>query len=159
MLRSIRTKNEVRMMIESRKIGVRTPIIYFVDKYNIIMEYIDGYQLKECISLDLAEKLGLYIGLIHKNNIIHGDLTTSNILIDRKTKKLYLIDFGLSYIDKDVESKGFDLHVLFQTLESTHPTIANEFIEVFSTSYISIYPLGTNVLKRAYDIKKRGRYI
>lgn len=149
------------MILEARKIGILTPIIYFVKNNTIIMEYIDGMQLKKIINVGIAKELGRNVGLLHKYNIIHGDLTTSNILVTNNNYKqhLYFIDFGLSYIDKNIESKGVDIHVLFQTLESTHHNIYQNFVKEFILEYKLTYKDAIIVLKRAEEIKKRGRYM
>src|SRR3990170_4820310 len=89
-----------------------------ITDFEIKMEYINGTAIKNIINTSLGEQTGDLIGKLHTCGIIHGDLTTSNILF--KDEKLYLIDFGLAYIDKTVEARGVDIHVLFQTFESTH---------------------------------------
>jgi Kae1-associated kinase Bud32 len=92
---------------------------------------------------------------LHTHGIIHGDLTTSNILF--KDGKLYLIDFGLSYLDKTVEARGVDVHVLFQTFESTHEN-HEELIETFKKGYALTFAGAEEVLGREREIEARGRY-
>ena len=59
---------------------------------------------------------------MHAIDVIHGDLTTSNMLL-RSTSppSIVLIDFGLSYVSSLVEDKAVDLYVLERALASTHP--------------------------------------
>lgn len=125
------------------------------------MEYISGDPLKNNIDISYAEKLGKNIGILHENNIIHGDLTTSNILVTTNDYKseLCFIDFGLSYISSSIEAKGVDIHVLFQTLESTHSKICEKFIYYFVQSYKKYCKSAEKILKRVKEIKKRGRYM
>ena len=63
---------------------------------------------------DLSVKIGRIIGNLHLNEIIHGDLTTSNILIVKEDNdlKIYFIDFGLSIVSNHLEDKAVDLYVL-----------------------------------------------
>lgn len=158
-LRRERTRTEIRMMTEARHCGILTPIIYGADDYTVSMERIEGVPLKFAIDdrEELAETAGEIIGRLHENNIIHGDLTTSN-MIYADSGALYLIDFGLSYSDKNIESKGVDIHVLFQTFDSTHKN--PEKLKVrFAEGYRKTYKDADDILKRAEEIKMRGRYI
>ncbi len=154
-LRSGRTKTEARLISEARRCGVPTPIIRDVTEYEIKMEYVDGTALKNIISPALCEQTGVLIGRLHSCGIVHGDLTTSNILL--KDGKLYLIDFGLAYLDKSLESRGVDIHVLFQTFESTHEN-HEELIEAFKTGYSRAFRDAGEVLDRVKEIESRGRY-
>ncbi|MDL2261810.1 bifunctional N(6)-L-threonylcarbamoyladenine synthase/serine/threonine protein kinase [Methanimicrococcus sp. OttesenSCG-928-J09] len=159
-LRKERTRTEVRMLTEARRCGVLTPIIYGVDEYAVKMEYIQGVPLKFVIDADekLAETAGTVIGKLHANNIIHGDLTTSNMIYASAESKLYMIDFGLSFSENSVESKGVDIHVLFQTFDSSHKN-PSRLKELFASGYRKSYKDADEILKRADEIKMRGRYI
>lgn len=159
-LRKERTRTEVRMLTEARRCGVLTPIIYGVDEYALKMEYIKGIPLKFVIDTDekTAEIAGETIGKLHANNIIHGDLTTSNMIYIQEDSKLYVIDFGLSFSENSVEAKGVDIHVLFQTFDSSHKN-PNHLKELFENGYRKSYKDANLILKRAEEIKQRGRYI
>ncbi len=154
-LRKERTRSEARLISEARRCGVPTPIIRDVTDFEIKMEYIDGTALKKVITPSLSEHTGELIGRLHTYGIIHGDLTTSNILF--RDGKLYLIDFGLAYLDKTVEARGVDVHVLFQTFESTHE-FHEELIEAFKNGYARTFAGGEEVLRRVREIESRGRY-
>lgn len=154
-LRKERTRTEARLISEARRCGVPTPIIRDVSDFEIKMEYIDGIALKKIITPSLSEQTGELIGRMHMYGIIHGDLTTSNILF--KDGKLYLIDFGLAYLDKTVEARGVDVHVLFQTFESTHEN-HEELIEAFKKGYTKTFAGAGEVLLRVSEIESRGRY-
>ena len=119
------------------------------------MEFIDGKALKNVITPILCESTGELIGRLHTCGIIHGDLTTSNIML--KDGKLYLIDFGLGYLDKTVEARGVDVHVLFQTLESTHENHEG-LIEAFRKGYSRTAVFAQEVFEREKEISSRGRY-
>lgn len=154
-IRKERVRAEARIMAEARKFGIPTPIIFDVEDYTIKMQYIDGIILKNIINEDLSLKLGETIGLMHSHGIIHGDLTTSNMIYFKD--KIYLIDFGLAYRSSSIESQGVDLHVLFQTYVSTHNG-HQKLIENFKVGYQKIYTNATAVINRIKEIEKRGRY-
>jgi Kae1-associated kinase Bud32 len=163
-LRTARTKKEVKLISEARRLGVSTPIIYDVDllEYKIVMEYIKGPRVKDIISdLDknsrkqIFQHLGRNIGKLHKNDIIHGDLTTSNIL--KRDDKLYFIDFSLGENNEDIESKGVDLHLLMEAFESTHPEFMDEF-EYILEGYKEEFKDAAAVINKISEIIKRGRY-
>jgi len=163
-LRIARTKKEAKLISDARRLGISTPIIFDIDlkAYKIIMEYIDGPRFKDIlIDLDKGEraellrKLGKDIGRMHKNNIVHGDLTTSNIL--KRDNKLYFIDFSLGDICEDIESKGVDLHLLMEAFESTHPELMEEFKFILE-GYHTEYDSAAEVEKKIAEIIKRGRY-
>lgn len=154
-LRRERTKAEAKLISEARRCGVPTPIIRDVTDFEIKMEYIDGAALKTIITQELCEKTGELIGRLHTCGIVHGDLTTSNILY--KDGKLYLIDFGLAYLDKTLEARGVDIHVLFQTFESTHEN-HDVLIEAFKKGYKRRALFADVVIERVCEIESRGRY-
>ena len=161
-----RTRREAKMMREVRRLGINVPQIIEVDEKNgeIFMEYINSPTLKEKLNLmkkdeikKVAKKIGEVIATLHANNIIHGDITTSNILI--KDSKLFFIDFGLSHFSSKIEEKAEDLLVFYYALTSTHKKLFNLFWKSFLSSYIKKYKKGEEVLKRLEKIKKRVRYV
>ncbi|WP_445474654.1 Kae1-associated kinase Bud32 [Methanococcoides methylutens] len=154
-IRKERTRAEARLMSEARRCGVATPIIHDIYDFTIEMEFIDGKPLKYMVDADLCEMVGEVIGRLHSGGIIHGDLTTSNMIV--KDGRIYLIDFGLAFVDGSVESRGVDIHVLFQTFESTHANY-EELIEAFCSGYKRKLDGADDVLLRVKEIEKRGRY-
>jgi Kae1-associated kinase Bud32 len=155
-LRQERTLKEAKIVADARRCGVPTPIIRDISRFSLKMEHIDGPKLKEVVSPELSEKVGEMVGKLHRCGIIHGDLTTSNMILHEG--RIYLIDFGLAFYDHSIEAQGVDVHVYFQTLKSTHDG-ADELIEAFNRGYISIYENAEAVLKRVKEIKARGRYL
>lgn len=154
-IRRDRTRSEAKLISEARRCGIPTPIIRDIGDFEIKMEYINGTALKHIINPVLCERTGELIGLLHTCGIVHGDLTTSNILF--KDDKLYLIDFGLAYLDKTLEARGVDIHVLFQTFESTHEN-HEALINAFKKGYIRTFQNAQEVLERVREIESRGRY-
>jgi len=160
-----RTKEETKLISESRKCGISVPIIYDVDlKQGIItMQYLKGKRIKDILN-DLSEKdrkqvclkIGKNIARLHNYDIIHGDITTSNmILLD---DRIHFIDFGLGEKNSELEAKGVDLHVLMEAIESTHSTFSSCFkyvIEGYKEEYCKD---SDAVIKKIDEIVKRGRY-
>ncbi|WP_406657988.1 Kae1-associated kinase Bud32 [Methanolobus sp. ZRKC2] len=154
-IRKERTKAEARLISEARRLGIPTPIVHDIQNSTIVMQYIPGTPLKHVIDESLSERLGELIGRLHSGGIIHGDLTTSNLLL--YNERIFMIDFGLSFMDPGVEAKGVDVHVLFQTFESTHHDY-RALIDAFSRGYRHTCDNSGEVLERVKEIEKRGRY-
>ena len=162
---STRTKEETKLMTEARQAGVSIPIIYDVDLQNgiITMEYLKGKRIKDILNfidekerMYICKKIGESIAKFHNNNIIHGDITTSNmILLD---DKIHFFDFGLGEINSEVEAKGVDLHVLMEAIESTHSKYSNCFKYVLEGYKKELKQDANQVIKKIQDIVKRGRY-
>ena len=156
-IRRARTRTEAKLVSEARRCGVPTPIIYDVDtvEFTIAMEFIAGPQLKYVLDSSMSERIGELVGRLHNCGIIHGDLTTSNLILH--DGRIYLIDFGLGYFEKSVEAQGVDVHVLFQTFASTHGE--SELEEAFSLGYRRTFADADQVLARVREIEARGRYL
>jgi TP53 regulating kinase-like protein len=154
-IRKERTKAESRLISEARRLGIPTPIIYDVENSVIRMQYIPGTPLKHVINEELSERLGRLVGLLHTGGIIHGDLTTSNLILYKD--RLYMIDFGLSFTSSGVEARGVDVHVLFQTFESSHRD-HESLSQAFCHGYRQAFTGADEVLERVTEIEKRGRY-
>jgi TP53 regulating kinase-like protein len=168
-IRTYRTVHEPQLMHESKKAGVSTPIIYLVDVENatIVMEYIEGNQVKKMLTTLSANKrngvcirIGELVARLHKNCIIHGDLTTSN-MIQKEDGRIFLVDFGLGEKNSELEARGVDLHLLKRALQSTHYRFAEECFKAVVKGYSSV--LGENeakdVLNKIRDLERRGRYV
>ena len=153
-------------MNEAKRVGVETPKIFSIDEkgFKIIMEFVDGKRLKEFFNdtndvkrKKVAEDVGKLVGLLHKNGIVHGDLTTSNMIL--KDDKIYFIDFGLGEFSKRVEDLATDLSVLKEAFKSTH----FKYLDLLWSSFIKGYKQANDnfnkVLDTLNDIEKRGRYV
>jgi TP53 regulating kinase-like protein len=168
-IRSYRTAHEPQLMHEAKKAGVPTPTVFMVDLENaaITMEFVEGKQVKQlldCISRDerreLCFKIGELIGKLHGRGVIHGDLTTSNMILSGEGK-VFLVDFGLGEKSMELEARGVDLHLLKRALQSTHYEFAEDCFESVMKGYASV--LGAEetgkVLGKVKAIEKRGRYV
>jgi len=154
-LRRERTRAEAKIISEARRLGIPTPVVYDIHEFSLEMERIWGEPAKYVISAWLSRDVGVLVGRLHRGGIIHGDLTTSNMIV--KDDKVYLIDFGLSYWDATLEARGVDVHVYYQTLISSHEN-HEELMAAFADGYRSSFPGAGEVLRRVKEIEYRGRY-
>lgn len=162
---SSRTKEESKLIAESRSYGVAVPIIYDVDLEEgvITMEYLEGERIKDVLNqVDekkrkrICRMIGENIAKLHNHDMIHGDITTSNMILIKD--RIYFIDFGLGCKSTEVESKGVDLHVLMEAFESTHsqhPDCFDLVMEGYRRKFIGNVDV---VVKKIEEIVKRGRY-
>ncbi|MEM2839723.1 MAG: KEOPS complex kinase/ATPase Bud32 [Thermoplasmata archaeon] len=164
-IRAQRTKNEARLMLEARSRGISVPIIYDINLQNaeITMERIFGPRIKDLFNTlpedeakALAAEIGRIAAILHSNDIVHGDLTTSNMLM-REDGKICLIDFSLGEKTDAVEKKGVDLHLLFEAFHSAH-YMREHLLENVIDSYRKNYKEAPAILQRVKEIEKRGRY-
>ena len=164
-LRRARTKREAKLISMARAAGVPTPFITDVDstKTSLTIDYVNGRQIKKilnAISKDerkgICREIGRSAGKLHKNHIIHGDMTTSNMIL--KDDKIYFIDFGLGEVNEAIEAKGVDLLVFKKSLRSTHFKYEKECLDAFLKGYSTEYKNCAKILKRLDTIERRGRY-
>ena len=166
-IRRVRTVQEASMIHRAKGAGVPTPVIYQVDPdgATIVMEYVDGEKVRDIVDgltgeerRSLFRAIGLMAGRLHGAGIIHGDLTTSNII---KAGGLpVFIDFGLGEMSTETEKRGVDLNLMHRMLTSTHFRHAEELFKAFKDGYASV--LGgeaEEALTRMDEIAKRGRYV
>ena len=115
-------------MHEAKAAGVPTPLIYMVNvpEASITMQYIEGQQIKQMLNnasedsrRELCVSIGELIAKLHRQGLIHGDLTTSNMILSPEGK-IFFVDFGLGEKNSEVEAQGVDLHLMKRALQSTH---------------------------------------
>ncbi|NMA11031.1 MAG: Kae1-associated kinase Bud32, partial [Methanomicrobiales archaeon] len=136
--------------------GVPTPVIRDVTADTIVMERVKGEVLKYVTAPETIRLAGEAVGRLHGTGIVHGDLTTSNMIV--RDGQCVLIDFGLASTSSEVESRGVDLHVFFQTLESTTENF-EELKAAFIRGYAGAFPEADEVLAREHEVELRGRYL
>ncbi|KAG4378463.1 hypothetical protein GLYMA_17G044400v4 [Glycine max] len=141
-----RLNMEARCMTKARRLGVWTPVLYAVDPvlHTLTFEYVEGTSVKDVFLEfgshgvnkerldDIAFQIGDTIGKLHDGGLIHGDLTTSNMLLKSDTKQLVLIDFGLSFTSTLPEDKAVDLYVLERALISMHSSCGNVMDQILA---------------------------
>jgi N6-L-threonylcarbamoyladenine synthase/protein kinase Bud32 len=154
-----RTRAEARLIAAARKNGVPTPVMSDITGDTIVMEKVEGTLLTRNLTEANVFKAGQVIGKLHASGIMHGDLTTSNIILRENDGNCVLIDFGLAQVSSDLEQRGVDIHVLFQTLESTAPDHADELKAAFLSGYFETFGEASEVIAREHEIELRGRYL
>jgi TP53 regulating kinase and related kinases len=130
--------------------------------HSFIMELIQGRKVKDILfesnqepPTDLIQKLAKIIATMHNANVIHGDLTTSNMLLT-DDGKMYLIDFGLAQVSKSPEEKAVDLYILERSFNSIHSTILGLF-DLFLGEYYNQVNDKDNIKAKLDEVQKRGR--
>lgn len=163
-LRKTRTRREAKLISLARRAGVPTPFVYDVNnaRTTLEMKNIEGDRIRELLDdidgkkrVKLCREIGRNVGRLHSANIIHGDLTTANMI--QSENRIYFIDFGLGAISESIEDKGVDLLVFKKALYSTHHACWTECYSAFLEGY-SEYDKHEDVEKRLKTIERRGRY-
>ncbi|MCH8860765.1 MAG: Kae1-associated serine/threonine protein kinase [Thaumarchaeota archaeon] len=162
-IRKQRTIRECEIISEVKSFGVSTPLIYNMDTKNctIIMQHIAGTVVNDLSESKLIKsciEIGKIVGVMHKNGIMHGDLTTSNFIVSKG--KMFVLDFGLANKTNKPEDHAVDLRLLKEILNSAHTKIMNKAWSNFLKGYKSAVDSSrfskiTNLVK---VIESRGRY-
>jgi len=158
-LRKLRTRSEGKLLKKVLNLGINVPKVLKSDDKKMIleMEKIEGITVRDILDSSdedlknkICKELGKTMKRLHQNNIIHGDLTTSNMIWN---EKLFLIDFGLGKVSTRVEDKAVDVHLLKECLKSKHHAHWLTYWRVFKKSY---------GLKRTFEqlekVEARARY-
>jgi N6-L-threonylcarbamoyladenine synthase/protein kinase Bud32 len=161
-----RVRSESRMLSAIRASGVRTPYVLDVDEAGrtITMELLLGPRLASVLNvlgqddqIRLIHDMGRIAGRLHRNDIVHGDLTTSNFIL-LKDGGLGLIDCSLAERSAELEKKGVDLRLFHEVFSSTHQGLEG-FEGRFCSGYDSEYPGAPSVWAKLEEINSRGRYM
>jgi len=160
-IRISRTRRESKLLEKASRL-IPIPSLTNTNEISkeIEMQYIKGKKLSEHFDslknrIQIATLIGKQIALLHDSDIIHGDLTTSNMILSNK--KLYFIDFGLGFISNKIEDKAVDLHLIKQALEAKHFKHYNSLFSAILKGYNSS-PNAKLVLSRLQKVESRGRY-
>jgi TP53 regulating kinase-like protein len=162
-INKLRTRGETKLLIKaSQQIPIPKVLKSDEKTKQITMEFINGKKLSDYLNNFSLEKqkqtckqIGQNIAKLHDSNIIHGDLTTSNMIL--KNKEVFFIDFGLGFISHKIEDKAVDLHLLNQALEARHP----QNWEILFKEIKKKYQKSKNskkVFNQLKKVEKRGRY-
>ena len=162
-IRKQRTTRESQIISQVKSFGIPTPLIYFMDinKCSILMQYIDGKIVRDLKGNDIVKvcsEIGKIVGTMHKNGIMHGDLTTSNFLLDKK--KLFLIDFGLASRTEKPDDHAVDLRLFKEILNSAHAEVMEKSWKNFQKGYSKAVGMkySKKILNLVAVIESRGRY-
>lgn len=191
-----RCLSEARLLVRARSLGIAVPAVYFVDEARgeIWMEWVAGQSVRDTLDGMLLEKrdadvarlmrsLGELVGALHAVDVVHGDLTTSNVMVrpvrsepglmsgygseeagkdaeredgEADREEVVLIDFGLGAQSSQEEDKAVDLYVLERAFLSTHPKATGLFADVLR-AYEGSSKGAKSVLRRLQDVRLRGR--
>jgi TP53 regulating kinase and related kinases len=205
-----RCRMEARLLEKCKSKGINVPNVLQVDTNFscgtalIYLEFIDGQTVRDYLEeyllpryesddnlitdissykiklRHLAVEIGETIARLHKAGMVHGDLTTSNMMLNvsniregnaqgnSPNQTLVLIDFGLAKNTTAIEERAVDLYVLERALQSTHPTLPKSFLTSLLTAYASTCQndsatiTSTNnfkhdTLNRLEKVRQRGR--
>ncbi|HTP54986.1 MAG TPA: KEOPS complex kinase/ATPase Bud32 [Thermoplasmata archaeon] len=169
-LRRERTRTEVRLLVDARRLGVRTPLVYDVDldRHRILLEELPGPTLKQLLEdgalgpdvlVGAVRAFGVSLGKLHAGGIAHGDLTSSNVLFpDGPSGAPAFLDLSMGTRSPGVEELGIDLHLVEEDLKALSPR-ASALVRAFLEGYDEGNPRGAkDVRARAKQIRGRVRY-
>ena len=165
-LRKRRTRREGKLLEKAGKF-ISCPKVIKVSEntYEVEIEFIEGKRLSESLEelwnkYEVCRQIGENIGKLHENGIIHGDLTTSNMILkkERGRKNLYFIDFGLGFHSDRIEDKAVDLHLIKGALEARHSSVYSRAFGRVLEGYKKGNKDWRKVFKRLEKVEKRGRY-
>ncbi|AGB04270.1 metallohydrolase, glycoprotease/Kae1 family [Aciduliprofundum sp. MAR08-339] len=160
-IRKMRTRKEARMMHELKRHGVRSPVIYDLDDYEIVMEEIDGATLADVLN-DMPEEDARKIivrvaetaARIHSAGFSHGDFTTGNMILS--DGDIVIIDWSMAEQDVTLEDMAVDLEMFEETFRAAH-FVHKDLLEDFFSRYREL--MGTEILRQVEEIKGRRRYV
>ncbi|MFA5332880.1 MAG: KEOPS complex kinase/ATPase Bud32 [Candidatus Nanoarchaeia archaeon] len=154
-LRRSRTKIEFNLMKKALQKGIFVPKVWDLEEFSFKMQYLKGKlvrdYLPDCLDKKkLFETIGKQINLMHESDIVHGDLTTSNMII--VDGNVYFIDFSLGALSNKLEDKAVDLHLIKQALIAKHNSSWKECFNSIINNYKNLH-----VLEKLKSVEKRGR--
>ncbi len=164
-LRKQRTRKEAKLLEKASSLIFVPRVIETDNKEKIIMEFIEGKKLSDWLDKllnaeQVCEEIGKSVALLHDADIIHGDLTTSNMILADNSKingfKVYFIDFGLGFTSRRIEDKAVDLHLLKQALEAKHFLHWQKLFSSVLKGYNSKDKV--KIFEQLKKVESRGRY-
>jgi TP53 regulating kinase-like protein len=162
-IRKQRTIREAQIISYVKSFGISTPLIYFVNykNFSIYMQYVKGKLIRDMDEKSIPKtclQIGMIVGTLHQNGIMHGDLTTSNFILT--SKHLFLIDFGLANRTEKPDDHAVDLRLFKEILNSAHANVMKKSWKNFITGYEK--SVGKKHCKKILElvsvIESRGRY-
>jgi TP53 regulating kinase and related kinases len=167
-IRHDRTISEASRLHEAKAVGARVPSIVGIDVENnaIAMTHLDGKVARECLDdmrINEARKLfrsiGEQLGLLHAGGIVHGDLTTSNVIVSPSSAP-FIVDFGMSQRSIEPEDRGVDLHLLHRSIVASHSKNPSSMMNAMMRGYEQNAgkKASSSTWGKAREIARRGRY-
>jgi TP53 regulating kinase-like protein len=162
-IRQHRTRREARMLSKAAGSGISVPGVLDTGKSEIRMDFIGGRTVKECLNGLPGKKRGLVcrrigeaVAALHRSGMVHGDLTTSNMIL--KDGEVYIVDFGLGKFSQKTEDQAVDMFLLYEALKAAHYKYLNDAWQNILKIYRHNYTGAAGVLKRFDKISVRRRY-
>ncbi len=166
-IRRQRTLHEAGMLSDAKAAGVEAPFLYFLSEpeATLVMEYVEGARMKDAVSklgvreaARLFRLLGSAVARLHLAGIMHGDVTTANVII--RDGKLVFIDFGLSIHSTRTEDRAVDLRLIKETITGAHASLAGQGTEALFDGYREVVGARamSSVQRQLRGIERRGRY-
>jgi len=166
-IRRQRTIHEADMIHGARAAGVASPHLFYVDipAATLVMEYVDGQRVKDIVGSAprgvveaIFGEFGRSVAMLHSAGIMHGDLTTANVV--KRGGELVFIDFGLSLRTTRLEDHAVDLRLIKETLVGAHSQIALYALDALFGGYAKgVGPARSRAaLRQLQNIERRGRY-
>jgi len=166
-LRKSRTKREAKVLTRLFEKQFPVPKVISIEEMKLDIEYIPGDMVKDYIEnkendkldscIALFKEIGGSIATMHHYGIIHHDLTTSNMILNKINDKVYFIDFGLSFFSETFEDKAVDLHLMKHAIESKHYVNSDAYFDAVIKGYKQKSIEALHVLKRLEKVESRGR--
>ncbi len=168
-IRSQRTVHEAEIIHQCKVAGVAAPHLFYLSPPEalLVMGYVEGERLKTVLlepglpkerARSLGQRFGANIARLHRAGIMHGDLTTSNVIVDGD--ELTLIDFGLAIRSRRLEDQAVDLRLIKETLTGAHNSVSRQFMQSLLTGYASVLGKAKTEIatRKLAEIERRGRY-
>jgi TP53 regulating kinase-like protein len=166
-IRRQRTLHEAGMMRYVKRAGVAAPFLYHLDlaASTLVMEYVEGERLRDLVgstdekgAKELFFAFGEGVARLHEAGMMHGDLTTANVV--SRGGKLVFLDFGLALRTERVEDHAVDLRLIKETLVGAHPGISDVALGALFRGYEASAggPRFRKVHRQLRNIERRGRY-
>ncbi len=166
-IRSERTVREASALQEAKQAGVSAPSLLQVNLQdcsiamtflagNVARDRLDHLANRECS--EVLHQIGQQIGRLHRMGLVHGDVTTSNIMLLASTP--FILDFGMSSHSTAPEDRGVDLHLLQRSLSTSHTINARLAEKAIREGYRSSMGERKAALtfRKQREISRRGRY-
>jgi TP53 regulating kinase and related kinases len=166
-IRRKRTAHEAAMLHASKLAGVESPALFCLDtgRSTIVMEQVEGPRMKDSIDSlgprglsDAFESLGAGVATLHASGIVHGDVTTANVIL--RAGGVVFLDFGLASRTRRLEDHAVDLRLIKETLVGAHAGLAETALDALFAGYSSVSGDSrlAEVRRQLRSIERRGRY-
>jgi TP53 regulating kinase and related kinases len=167
-IRSERTIREANALRDAKRAGVRAPSVLSVDMkdFAIAMSFVDGEIARSCLDqlprrdqTSVLYEIGQQIGALHEAGLVHGDMTTSNVIISRNGLP-FILDFGMSSHSTDPEDQATDLHLLQRSISTSHALDSRRSEKPIREGYRHEFGdrQASITFLRQKEIARRGRY-